>query len=90
MLTETAIPNWDQGFPSGGKEHPSRGRTGWDVTLFMTKKEQQRILKRIAKSIEETNVLLRNLGIRIKDSQTQFQKVQKNVRSSKAKRKKLK
>jgi hypothetical protein len=56
----------------------------------MTKKEQQRILKRIAKSIEETNVLLRNMGIQVKDSQAQFQKVQKNVRSSKAKRKKLK
>jgi hypothetical protein len=56
----------------------------------MTKKEQQRILKQIAKSIEETNVLLRNLGIPVKDSQAQFQKVRKNVRSSKAKRKKLK
>jgi|GEM_PF-4021569 hypothetical protein len=58
--------------------------------VFMTKKEQQRILKQIAKSIEETNVLLRNLGIPVKDSQAQFQKVRKNVRSSKAKRKKLK
>jgi hypothetical protein len=56
----------------------------------MTKKEQQRILKRIVKSIEETNVLLRNLGIQVKDSQAQSQKVQKNVRSAKAKRKKLK
>ena len=58
--------------------------------VFMTKKEQQRILERIAKTIGETNVLLRKLGIPVKDSQTQFQKVQKNVRSSKAKRKKLK
>jgi hypothetical protein len=24
-----------KGFPSGGKEDPSRGRTWWDVTLFM-------------------------------------------------------
>jgi hypothetical protein len=56
----------------------------------MTQKEHQRILKRIVKSIEETNVLLRNLGMQVKDPQAQFQKIQKNVRSSKAKRKKLK
>jgi hypothetical protein len=52
----------------------------------VTKEEHQRILKRFANAIEESNVLLRAAGMRDKDSQAQIQ-TKKNVQSSKSKSK---